>query len=365
VKVAIIHDVYLHLGGAERVLHALIKMYPQADIYISILDKKYKQQLQKTSSGDIYHSPLSFLPLKQKLSSLLKPLVFLYWESLNLSSYDLVISSSHSFSAKSVSTPHHTKHISYIHTPPRYLYQEFNEMNWIKKNPWKYIFSPLISWLRKKDFAGAQKPDKIIANSQTIKNRIKRYYQRESEAIYPPIKAKKYQLTKKKGQYYLFHARLSKQKGCDVAIKAFNQIGEKLVVVGAGKELSNLKKIAGSNIFFKGFVADKKMPKIYQQAIALIAPYQDEDFGLTPVEAMNHGVPVIGFNSGGLQETIIHKKTGVLFDQLSPRALIKVIHEFKSIKFSPKNCRNQALKFNEERFIKQMQIAINQVINGK
>ena len=364
-KVAIIHDVYLHLGGAERVLHTLIKMYPQADIYISILDKKYKQQLQKTSSGDIHHSLLSFLPFKSRFSSLLKPLVFFYWESLNLSKYELVISSSHSFSAKSVFTPPLTKHISYIHTPPRYLYQEFNEMNWIKKNPGKYIFSPLINWLRKKDFAGAQRPDKIIANSQTIQNRIKKYYQRDSEVIYPPNKVKKYQLAKKGGQYYLFHARLSKQKGCDIAIDAFNQIKEKLVMVGTGKESNYLKKIAGSNILFKGFVPDEKMPKIYQQAIALIAPYQDEDFGLTPIEAMSHGVPVIGFNSGGLRETIAHKKTGVLFDQCSPQALIGAIHKFKSINFSPKNCQDQVLKFNEERFITQMKIAINQVLNDK
>lgn len=363
-KIAIIHDIYLHQGGAERVLKTFIKMYPQADIYISLIDNKYKKEIRTISSGNLFSSPLNYLPFRKKYSSLLKPLIFLYWESLNLSKYNLVISSSHSFSAKSVKTYPPTCHISYIHTPPRYLYHQFNEVGWIKKKPWKNILKPVFNQLKQKDLLSAKNPSIIVANSETVRKRIKSYYNRDSVVIHPPIKIPDPPLVDRERNYYLFHARLSKQKGCELAIKVFNLLKKKLIVVGTGSEESHLKKIAGPTISFQGFVPDEQMKDIYKQTIALIATYQDEDFGLTPLEAMSYGIPVIGFKSGGLQETI-NKKNGILFNQYSMHSLTTAIKKFESMKFSPMDCYEHAKQFSEKNFISKMKKAINQLLNEK
>ena len=188
-KTAIIHDTLIEFGGAERVLFSLVKLFPKADIYISLASKKLTSDLKKQTKGKVIVSPLSLFPGKDHYASLLKPLINFYWESLNLSKYALVISSSHSFNSKSVNTPSETLHVSYIHTPPRFLYSEFNKIGLITRSKIAFLFSPFLSIMRAWDFKSAQRPDVLIAISKTIMKRIKKYDHRDSQIIYPPIRS--------------------------------------------------------------------------------------------------------------------------------------------------------------------------------
>jgi glycosyltransferase involved in cell wall biosynthesis len=354
---AIIHDVFIESGGAERVLFELIEMYPTADIYIPLLTKQRALQLEKVSHGKIFTSWINDVPFIHSASLLLKPFLYWYWETLNLNDYRLVISSSHSFSSKSVITSPSTLHVSYIHTPPRYLYTEFNETQIIKKPLFKYLLAPLLSWLRQLDYVGGQRPDVLIANSQTVQRRITKYYRRDSKVIYPPIKIPTH-VVKQKGEYYLCFSRLAKQKGTQLAIQACNQLGEQLLIVGTGSEETYLKSIAGPTISFLGYVADSELPPIFARAKALIYCSREEDFGMALVEAMAFGVPVIAYKSGGVQETITDK-TGVVFEEYTVAALVKVLTHFKPQSFSATACRRQAQKFSASHFKSQCQKLID------
>lgn len=353
IKVAIIHDVFIELGGAERVLAVLMEMYPQADIFIPLLDQKKFSLLKSNTNGTINVSSLNKIPFIHKASILLKPLLYLYFENLDLTAYDLVISSSHSFSSKAVLTSPHTLHISYIHTPPRYLYCEYNETQIIKKKIFKILLSPLLSWLRQKDFLAAQRPDFLVANSKEVQLRIKKYYRRDSFLIYPPVSVKIKPFINKKKNYYLCHSRLAKQKGVDLAIKAFNKSGKKLIIIGRGSEEKYLKSIAEENITFLGFVEDKKLPKIYAEARAVVNCAKEEDFGMATVEALFFGVPVIAFASGGTKE-IVGSKVGVLFRDYNDDSLIKAIKKFEKLNFKNEDCIRQAKKFSKDNFKKSL-----------
>jgi glycosyltransferase involved in cell wall biosynthesis len=352
-RLAVVHDSYLYSGGAERVLESILQIFPQAEIYIPLIKKPY---LKKLSQAYLVHTSLfNLIPLPTKYASFLKPLILVYWSQINLDRFDLVISSSHSFSAKSVKTKPPTLHLSYIHTPPRYLYREFNEMSWLKKPFFKLLFSWPLSYLRKKDWQAAQRVDQLIANSKTTQARIKKYYGRTSQVIYPPIKlpgSSVGQVTKPK--HYLFHSRLVKQKGVLLVIEAFNKLGKPLLVVGTGPEEKRLKKMANQNIAFLGFVPDHKLARLYAQTKALVYAAIDEDFGLVPAEAMSYGVPVVAFDSGGIKETVVDGKTGLLFDRFSIKSLLEAVEEFERKNWSSKACRQQAKQFSAERFERQL-----------
>lgn len=354
-KTAIVHDSFLHLGGAEQVLLSLVKLFPEADIYIPLLAKKYIKKINKyKAGGKINKSLLNYLPVPEKYSSFLKPLIFWYWKQLDLSKYDLVISSSHSFSSKSVITGPQTLHISYIHTPPRYLYAEYNEMQFINKGIIKILITPLMIYLRKLDYIGAQRPDILVANSRNVQKRIEKYYKRKSIVIYPPIKLPKSENKTTSKNYYLFFSNLVKQKGAELAVKTFNSLKKPLVVVGTGPRKTYLKRLAKDNIKFKGFIPERDKGKIYAGAKALVYCSIEEDFGMVPVEAMVHGVPVIAYKSGGVSETVVDGKTGLLFNEYSIEDLQRAIAKFEVMKFSSSACKNHAKKFSEKIFIKNL-----------
>lgn len=363
-KVAIIHDSFLYIGGAEKVLLVLLKMFPKADVYIPLIRQKYSKLIQKKTKGQLITTPFNKFLFCEKYASFLKPLILLYWESLDLFKYNLVISSSHSFSSKLVKTSPKTLHLAYIHTPPKYLYPEFNEMQAINKQPLKFMLSPFLSILRQLDYKGAQRPDILIANSKVVQKRIKRYYQRSSLVIYPSVKMpnKKTAISKKTKKYYLCFSRLVKQKGTQLAIKTSNDLKYPLVIVGKGPEEKRLKKIAGPAIKFKGFLANNQISKIYSQTKALINCSIDEDFGMTAVEAMAHGIPVIAYKSGGITETVVHKKTGLLFNNFSIASLKQSILKFEKMKFHHKTCRTRAEKFSEKIFIRKFSKLIENTV---
>ena len=361
-KAAIIHDVFIEKGGAERVFLSLLELYPHADVYIPLLSSDHISEIQKKTSGKIFSSFLNKIPFVHSASVILKPLLFLYWEYLDLSGYEVVVTSSHSFSSKAVITSPDTHHVSYVHTSPRYLYTEYNETRILKKKFFRILLLPLLSWLRSQDFLAAQRPDVLVANSKVVQRRIQKYYRRSSVVIPPPVKIPvlKNQLKKAKltEQYFLCHSRLTVQKGIDLAIIACNELKLPLVVVGIGSQDSYLRSIAGQTIQFKGFVPDEDMPKVYAGAKALIYCSIEEDFGLVPVEAMAYGIPVIGYRSGGTAETVLHQKTGLLFDDFTVEELKQTLKNFGKTNIVPEVCKRHARKYSEEQFKLKMKKVI-------
>lgn len=352
-NVAIIHDVFIEFGGAERVLLALLDLYPTADVYVPLLSNERRKELQQHTKGKVISSFFNVIPFIHSASILLKPLLYLYWEQLDLTCYNLVISSSHSFSSKSVITAPHTLHIAYIHTPPRYLYTEFNETRVLKNPLFRILLSPLLSWLRIRDFIGAQRPDILIANSKHVQQRIQKYYRRKSVVVYPPVRIPK-KFFKRAPRYFVCVSRLARQKGMDLAIRTCNKLKERLVIVGEGAQGSYLRSIAGPTIEFLGRVQDEEMSEVWAGAKALIYPSIEEDFGIVPVEAMAHGVPVIAYDSGALRESVIEGKTGVFFEDFTTNSVMRAIRQFSTMRLSPSVMRSHAKGYSEELFRKRL-----------
>ena len=349
-RVAIVHDAVLYAGGAEQVLIALLQLFPTADMYTAFFTPQLCNWINKFFTGTIYVSPFDRIPYIRRFADWFKLPLFYYWKGLNLSRYDIVISSSHSFSSKAVVVAPGALHISYVHTPPRYLYTEYNETRLIKIPLIQFFLAPFLSWARALDYQAAQRPHVLVANSKTVRERVRAYYQRESVVIYPPVKIPKRIGQIQKKEYFLCVSRLVKQKGTALAIGACNALRLPLVVVGTGKEERFLRAIAGSTIIFLGFVPDDQIDQIYRHARGLIFCSHDEDFGMVPVEAMAHGVPVIAYNSGGVQETVVDGKTGVTFADYGVGSLIRAIQRFENLNFSQKVLRTHAKHFSEERF---------------
>jgi glycosyltransferase involved in cell wall biosynthesis len=358
---AIVHDSYLAEGGAERVLLELVKLYPNADVYLGLVREPFLSKVKKNTTGQVFYSGWSFFPGSSSLASLFKPLLIWYWESLDLNAYRLVISSSHSFSSKNVLTNSETLHASYIHTTPRYLYTETNDWYLTRISFIKWLVAPIFSWLRIQDFVAASRPDILIANSKTTQRRIAKYYRRESTVIYPPVQvpSKLFPKPKRapKETYFICKSRLVKQKGIHLAIEACSQLNLPLKIIGTGPELRYLQSIAGPTIEFLGFVPDEKMPELYKKARALLYCSRDEDFGLVPVEALAHGVPVIAHRSGGVRESIT-SKAGLFFEDYTTESLIKAIKRFKPQAFLAQTCYHQALKFSTAVFTKKLKTLI-------
>lgn len=362
-KVAIAHDHFLYLGGAERVLIALLAMYPQADVYLALAAQNNIALLKKHTAGNIITSPFNRPPLVRRFADWFKPFLYFWWESLDLSSYDLIISSSHSFSSKSIIAPTNVVHISYIHTPPRYLYDEYNETRWIRHPLARTLLKPIFSWMQRKDYAAAQRPNVLIANSKTVQERIKRYYNRDSIVIYPPVRIpQKTILRERKLQYFLCVSRLVRQKGVDLAVRTCTKWNLPLVVVGTGPQEIYLRSLARPTVRFLGFVPDNKIAGVYRKAKALLYCARDEDFGIVPVEAMAHGVPVIAHNSGGIRETVIDGKTGTLFDEHNIDALVRAIQRFGGLRFLQKNLLVHARRFSRENFKREFIEVTKQVL---
>lgn len=361
IRSAIVHDALLEDGGSERVLLALSEMLPKADFYTSLVNtksqtyKKLKKRIKRVWSTN---------PLLIYRASYLKPLINLYWESLDFSGYDLVISSSHSFSSNSLITRPDTIHVCYCYTPPKLLYPKFAKSDiYVKFSRIKKVLFP---FMRIYDFVAAQRPNFFIAISREVQRRINKYYRRNSALIYPPVSVPTIPPRRRKiKNYYMLISRLYKVKGVDIVIDAFNILGQKLIVVGKGRELKRLQKRAGPTITFMGYLNEEAKNRYLIQAKALIFPSLDEDFGIVPVEAMARGVPVIALFSGGSKETIIDGKTGIFFYEPTPKALINAISCFESMNFNPRDCYNQAEKFSEKRFEKEINKFLQEALNKK
>ncbi len=362
-RVALIHDHLAQDGGAEKVLKALAEMFPNAPIYTLLYEKKNADKYFK--NRHIETSVIQKLPGGIKHYQWYMPFMPMAVEFFDLKNYDLVISDASAF-AKGVITSPHTLHICYCHTPTRYIWSDTHQyINELKYNKYfKKIISLVLNYIRMWDKLAADRVDKFIANSKTVRKRILKYYRRESRVIYPPVEIDKfsinppaplYQGGKSEEDYFLIGGRLAPYKRVDIVIEAFKKISKKLKVFGGGIDLNRLKKIAGEakNIEFLGRVDDKKMAELYRKCQAFINP-QEEDLGITVIEAMASGRPVIAYRKGGATETVIEGETGIFFDRQDAESLSETVLSFDSAKFNPQKIRAHAEKFGVERFKKEM-----------
>jgi len=350
-KVALLHDYLNQAGGAERVLLALTELFPEAPIYTLIHDPK---KLAGFEDKDIRTSFLQKLPLASSKIRWYLPLMPTAVEQINLNDYDVVISSTSAL-IKGVITHPETLHICYCHTPTRYLWSEAHSYaKEIKEGKLVKHFLPFIlNRLRTWDQLAAQRVNHFIANSNFVAKRIKNYYNRESTVIYPPVDTENFYISPDLGNYYLVISRLKPYKKVDLVIKAFNKLNLPLKIIGTGEEENKLKKMARSNIEFLGAISEEQKRDYLSKCIALIHP-QEEDFGITVVEAMASGRPVIAYAAGGALETVIDNQTGKLFDEQSWEALIDTIIKFKSSEYNPQTIKQSAEKFNIKHFYQSM-----------
>lgn len=367
-KIALVHDYLREYGGAERVVEAFHQMWPEAPLYTAFVDwKRLGKHADRFRTWNIKTSWVQHHWLIKKFISPLRFLAPGIWRSFDLSGYDVVLTSSGWFIPRGVVVPKPALHICYIHHPPRNLYGYATGSN-LEKYWFVRLYATFVNFfLRQYDFAAAQNVDYFIANSKETARRVEKFYRRESTVIYPPIEiSSKFQITNSKQiqnskfqnrKYYLSVGRLSWAKRTDLIIDACNTLKRPLVIVGTGSEEASLRRIAGPTIQFKGSVSDEELDRIYAGAKALIFSALDEDFGMVPVEAMAHGVPVIALHQGGVRETVIDGKTGLFFDKPEAEALVSAVKRFE--KFPQKHdwakaCMTQAKKFSKEEFKKNI-----------
>lgn len=362
-QIALVHDYLKEYGGAERVLEALHQMFPQAPVFVAIYNRQgLGIHAARFKGWDIRTSVMQQIPFITQLLSPLKFLSPLAFESFDLRSFDLVISSSSAYFSKAVITQPNCLHINYVHTPPRYLYG-YTVSSSYQKNIISRVLGGLLNhFMRLWDFELSQRPDILVANSENIRKRISKFYRRDSVVIYPPVQAVSTKGDKK--EYFLSLGRLDRGKGVNLVVAACNQLRLPLKVVGAGREEESLKKAAGATVHFLGAVSEEEKFKLYAGAKALILAAEDEDFGITSVEAQATGTPVVALRVGGYLETVIENKTGVFFgpeahqpmadDKALVESLTAVLKEFDPTKFKAEDCQENAQKFSKARFKKEM-----------
>jgi len=350
-KIALVFDWMTNPGGAEKVNYTLHQMFPNAPIFTSVFNKEKLKEFKKANIQTSFIQNLPFSKDKHQIYLGLMPYAY---ENFDLSDFDIVISSSHAC-AKGVITKPETLHICYCHTPMRYAWDNWHKyfeeykMNRIFKGIAKKRIHKIRIW----DRISADRVDHFIANSTITQRRISKYYNRSSVIIHPMIETNKYKISKDTKSYFLAVGRLTPYKKFDLIVDTFNELGLPLKIVGTGIMETELEEKAKENIEFLGFVNDETLIKLYSESEALIFP-QLEDFGITPLESMASGRPVIAFNQGGALDTVVDGETGILFKKQNKRALKKAVETYleRKNKFNPVDTRAKVLKFDKKVFEK-------------
>lgn len=353
-KVALVHDhLVAQLGGAERVLKIFHELFPEAPIFTLLYDKRRFDSF--FPSAQIRTSFLQNFPFTLLKYQWLLPFMPTATEQYDLSDFDVVLSSSSAFS-KGIITKSTTLHISYCHTPTRYLWTDTQSYVRELKIPRliKRGLPFLLSRLRVWDRVAADRVDRFIANSKTVQERIKKYYRRKSDIIYPPVETKKFFISDAPGDYFLAGGRLVSYKRFDIIVEAFNNVGLKVKIFGTGPEYKTLRNLAKKqNIEFVGQVTDEQRAQLYSKCLAFVNP-QEEDFGITTIEAMASGRPVIALAAGGALETILDGITGTFFYDQDWPALADAIIRFHSQDYSSERIREYSMQFDVDQFKKQI-----------
>ncbi|MDP3918260.1 MAG: glycosyltransferase [Candidatus Woesebacteria bacterium] len=368
-KIAIVYDRVNKFGGAERVLLTLHEMFPDAPLYTSVYDSK--KAPWASIFPKIHTSFLQKIPILKNHHELMGWLMPIAFESFNFSEYDIVISIT-SEAAKGIITGTNTLHVCYMLTPTRYLWsgKEFylnNPPKIFKIFPFYKIVSwPFLTYAKWWDKVAAQRPDKIIAISTEVCKRIRKYYNRDSEIIFPPVNIPEVALVNhpRGGIYYFIHGRFEPYKRLDLVIDTFNDLGLPLVVSGSGSEFDLYKSKICKNIRFIFNPTDNELSKLYSNAKAFLMP-QEEDFGITSMEAQSFGVPVIAYRKGGALDTVIENKTGVFFNHQNKESLKQAIAKFDKIVFNHKYLTNNVKNFSKENFKRRLQRSLVRSISSR
>jgi len=350
-KLALVHDYLIQDGGAEKVLDVFQGLWPQAPTYTLFFDP---EKLPTFAGRDVRTSFLQKFPLAMSKYQWYIMLMPTATEHYNLSDYDVVVSSTSAF-AKGVLTNEHSLHICYCHTPTRYLWSDTHSYIEELRIPKliKSILPPLLSHLRVWDKQAADRVDIFVANSQTVRKRIQKFYRKDAHVIHPPVDTHRFSISNKKKEYFLTGGRLVAYKRYDLVVQAANKTGIPLKVFGSGPVEKDLRKIAKSNVEFLGRVSDKKQARLYAEAKAFIHP-QEEDFGITPVESMASGRPVIAFRKGGATETVQEGLSGEFFDEQSWEELADHMIRFEENDYIPSAIKVYAERFSRKRFEQEM-----------
>ncbi len=351
-KIALVHDMLVQEGGQERVLRALQEAFPKSPTYVLIYNKKNKKKFY--SNKEIHTSFLQKMPGIERHYHWYLPLMAPAIEALDFKKFDLVISSSSSF-AKGVVLPASTKHICYCHTPTRYLWSEAQDYVEDLKYPQiiKRVLPIYLSNLRSWDWQASQRVDKFFANSKIVKDRIYKYYGKDSEVIHPPVDIEKFYISSEPKKYYLTGGRLVSYKRFDVVVKAFNKLKMPLKIFGTGPEYAYLKKNAKPNIEFLKQITEDKKRELFAKSIAFINP-QEEDFGITAVEAIASGRPVIAYKKGGALEIVKKGINGVFFNDQTWENLANTIIHFNENQFNAQEIKSTSERFHKQNFINQI-----------
>lgn len=358
-KVALVYDRVNKWGGAERVLLALHELFPDAPLFTSVHHPKTADWAKEFSIKSSFLQKVPFASSRHEFLPLFMPIAF---ESFSFDDYDMVISVT-SEAAKGIITKPSTKHICYVLTPTRYLWSGYD--TYFSNKTMKMLAKPAVSALRRWDRAAAHRPDVMVAISEEVRSRIKKYYGREAMVVYPPVTLPVSTEAKKKtkaGDYFLIVSRLSrftKYKRIDLAIKAFNELQLPLKIIGEGSWKQDLQKQAAPNIEFIGKVTDAELATYYKNSKALVFP-GIEDFGLTMVEAQQFGKPIIAFRGGGALEIVREGKTGRFFNKQTTQALVEAVRYFQKDSFDPRDAQKQAALFSKEVFKKQFLTVVKQ-----
>lgn len=350
-KIALVHDYLVQDGGAEKVLEVLQDIWPKAPTFVLFFDPK---KMPAFVGKDIRTSFLQRFPFATKKYQWYISLMPTATEHYDLREFDVVISSTSAF-AKGIITRPDAVHICYCHTPTRYLWTD--TQSYIRElrvpNFVKALLPPVLSRLRMWDQQAANRVDFFVANSETVKQRIAKFYRRDADVIYPPVQTSHFHLSPKPKTYFLTGGRLVAYKRYDLVIEAANKTGLPLKIFGVGPVEKDLRKRANANVEFLGRVSDKEQHDLYANAIAFIHP-QEEDFGITPVEAMASGTPVIAYRKGGATETVVEGLSGEFFDVQSSDELAEHMAKFDASKYDPHKIKAYAEKFSREEFVERI-----------
>ncbi|MEJ0022953.1 MAG: glycosyltransferase [Alphaproteobacteria bacterium] len=360
-RVAIIHYWLFHMRGGEKVLEALCELFPQADIFTHVYDPANVSQT--ITSHRVQTTFIQRLPFARRLYKKYLSLMPMALEEIDLRGYDLVISSE-SGPAKGVIPPPDAYHLCYCHSPMRYVWDQYHvyreSAGALSRASMPLLIHPLRVW----DVTSAARVDQFVANSNSIKERIKKYWRRPAMVVPPPVEIERFRLSKEVGDFYLYVGEAVPYKRLDLAIEACNTLGRRLVVIGGGPDMRRMRALAGPTIEFLGHAPPHILRDYYAHCRALLFP-GEEDFGIVPVEAMASGRPVLAFGRGGALDTVVDGETGMLFHEQSVEALSRAIEDFEAVgdrAFDPARLRAHASQFSRHAFKNRIAAIVDDAI---